>query len=30
MNRGELTNSQWERLQPLLPPPKTEDWATRP
>jgi transposase len=22
MNRGELTNSQWERLQPLLPPPK--------
>ena len=25
MNRGELTNSQWERLQPLLPPqqPKT-------
>lgn len=25
MNRGDLTNSQWERLQPLLPPqqPKT-------
>ena len=22
MNRGELTNSQWERLQPLLPPQK--------
>jgi transposase len=21
MNRGELSNSQWERLQPLLPPP---------
>jgi transposase len=22
MNRGELTNRQWERLQPLLPPQK--------
>lgn len=22
MNRGELTNTQWERLQPLLPPQK--------
>lgn len=22
MNRGDLTNSQWERLQPLLPPQK--------
>jgi transposase len=22
MNRGDLTNAQWERLQPLLPPPK--------
>jgi transposase len=22
MNRGDLTNEQWERLQPLLPPPK--------
>src|SRR3712207_5388008 len=22
MNRGDLTNSQWERLPPLLPPPK--------
>jgi transposase len=22
MNRGELTNEQWERLQPLLPPQK--------
>jgi transposase len=22
MNRGDVTNEQWERLQPLLPPPK--------
>lgn len=24
MNRGELTNAQWERLQPLLPPQKSK------
>jgi transposase len=24
MNRGEWTNIQWERLHPLLPPPKTQ------